>query len=453
MLPLPFAAEPGFSFAGPWALGVFFLGVAVFAAVNALSHQHDRAFSASLIYLGLGLLAAVALNVLGVGWIDPVADAKVLEHFTEFAVIVALFAAGLKLDRALSWRNWGTVARLLGITMPLTIAIVVAFGTGLLGLSLGAAIVLGAALAPTDPVLAGDIGVGPPGDEDDHEPNFALTAEAGLNDGLAFPFVLLGLLVARGELGVDWVLADVVYGIAAGVAAGAVIGYAYAWSVVRLRDAELLEARLDGWLAIAATLSIYGATEIIGAYGFLAVFVGGIAFRRYEREHELNRRLHDGSEIIEKFGELAVILLLGSVLTVDGLTAPGVAGWGLAFLLVFAVRPLAANAGLLGSRLDRPGERAYVAWFGVRGVGTLYYVGTAVASGALSAGDARVLAWTAIASVIVSIVVHGVTAGPLSRFLAEHVLAAPEPDPAPDPPPAPTRPRRARAPERPLSRR
>ncbi|HEX8105938.1 MAG TPA: cation:proton antiporter [Solirubrobacteraceae bacterium] len=445
-MPLPpFAADTGFTFAGPWALGTFFLGLAVFAAVNALSHEHERAFSASLIYLGLGLVAAVALNVLGVAWVDPVADAKLLEHFTEFAVIVALFAAGLKLDRALTWRTWGTVVRLLAVTMPLTIGLVVAFGTAVLGLSLGAAIVLGAALAPTDPVLAGDVGVGPPGDEDEHEPNFALTAEAGLNDGLAFPFVLLGLLVASGDFGVEWVLADLLYAVVAAVAAGAVVGYAYAWSVVRLRDAELLRPELDGWLAVAATLSIYGATEVIGAYGFLAVFVGGLAFRRYEREHVLNRRLHDGSEMVEKFGELAVILLLGSILTVDGLTAPGVAGWGLAFLMVFLVRPVAANVGLLGSRLDRPGERAYVAWFGVRGVGTLFYVGTAVASGALSDGDEVVVVWTAIACVIVSIVLHGVTAGPLRRFLAEQLRT--------EPVPAPTRLRRAPAPvrERPAS--
>jgi len=418
----PVAASPGFSFADPWALGLLFLGVAVFAAVFALSHEHERAFSASLIYLGLGLVAAGALTLLGVDRIDPVADATLLEHATELAVIVALFSAGLKLDRVFTWRSWGSVVRLLGVTMPLSIAAVVAFGTGLLGLSLGAAIVLGAALAPTDPVLAGDIGVGPPGDEDEHEPNFALTAEAGLNDGLAFPFVFLGVFVAQGELGVDWVLADVVYGVGAGVGLGVGLGLALAASIVRLRDRELLTPALDGWLAVAAILAIYGVVETAGAYGFLAVFCGGLAFRRYERGHELNGRVHSGAEIVEKFGELAVILLLGSMLSLDGLATPGAAGWALAFALVFAVRPLATNLGLLGSRMDRPGERAYVAWFGVRGVGSLYYVAVVAGLGVLSPQETATVVWTAIACVIVSIVVHGMTAGPLNRFLAGHVV-------------------------------
>ena len=418
----PLAASPGFSFADPWALGVLFLGVAVFAAVFALSHEHERAFSASLIYLGLGLVAAVAITVLGIGWVDPVKDAPLFEHVTELAVIVALFSAGLKLDRVFTWRSWSSVARLLAITMPLSIAAVVAFGTGVLGLSLGAAIVLGAALAPTDPVLAGDIGVGPPGDEDEHEPNFALTAEAGLNDGLAFPFVFLGVVVAQGELGPEWLLADVLYGVGVGAALGLVMGLALAWSIVGLRDRELLTPALDGWLAVAAILVIYGVVETAGAYGFLAVFCGGLAFRRYERGHELNGRVHSGAEIVEKFAELAVIILLGSMLTLDGLAAPGIAGWGLALLLVFVVRPLAANVGLLRSRMERPGERAYVAWFGVRGVGSLYYVAVVAGLGVLSPAETRTVVWTTIACVIVSIVLHGITAGPLNRFLAHQVV-------------------------------
>ena len=418
----PLAASPGFSFADPWALGVLFLGVAVFAAVFALSHERERAFSASLIYLGLGLFAAAAITVLGVAWVDPVKDATLFEHVTEIAVIVALFSAGLKLDRVFTWRSWSSVARLLAITMPLSIAAVVAFGTGVLGLSLGAAIVLGAALAPTDPVLAGDIGVGPPGDEDEHEPNFALTAEAGLNDGLAFPFVFLGVVVAQGELGPEWLLADVLYGVGVGVALGLALGMLLAWSIVGLRNRELLTPALDGWLAVAAILAIYGVVETAGAYGFLAVFCGGLAFRRYERDHELNGRVHDGAEIVEKFAELAVIILLGSMLTLDGLSVPGIAGWGLALLLVFVVRPLATNVGLLRSRMERPGERAYVAWFGVRGVGSLYYVAVVAGLGVLSPAETSTVVWTTIACVIVSIVLHGITAGPLNRFLARHVV-------------------------------
>ena len=106
------------------------------------------------------------------------------------------------------------------------------------------------------------------------------------------------------------------------------MGYGIAALIVRLRDRELLIGALDGWVGVAATLAIYGVVEALSAYGFLAVFAGGLAFRRYERDHELNASVHDGAEIVEKFGELAVILLLGSMLTLDGLGTPGVAGWG-----------------------------------------------------------------------------------------------------------------------------
>jgi len=412
-------ADRGFSFADPYAIALVFAGVALFAAIGALSHQRERAFSASLIYLALGLGAAVIIELLGVQWIAPLRDTSLIEHLSEFAVIVALFGTGVRLERALHPRGWGSVARLLGIVMPLTIAAVALFGTQVMGLSLGAAIILGAALAPTDPVLAGDVGVGPPGDGDEHEPRFAVTAEAGLNDGLAFPFVFLGAFVAA-EGGSDWLwkwlAADVAYAIVVGLAVGAASGYAIAAGVVWLRDRRWMNDALDGWIAVAAVLLVYGVTEVAGAYGFLAAFAAGVGFRRYEHGHEINRRVHEGADVVEKFCELGVILLLGSMLTTAGVREVGWAGWLLVPVLLLLIRPLATAVAFVGSSLSR-GERTFIGWFGVRGIGSLYYVAVALGLGILTVDESRALFWTVAACIIVSIVVHGVTAAPLSRRL------------------------------------
>jgi len=412
-------SDPGFEFGDPYALALAFAGVAVFAAIGALSHQHERAFSASLIYLGLGLAAATIIDLWGVRWIDPFADAEVVEHLAEFAVIVALFGTGLKLERGLAARPWAPVARLLGIVMPLTIAAVTLFGTKVMGLSLGAAIVLGAALAPTDPVLAGDVGVGPPGEGDGHEANVALTAEAGLNDGLAFPFVFLGAFVAAqggtGWLG-EWLAADVLFAVAVGVVIGAALGYLIAASIVWLRDRDLLAPAFDGWVAVGAVLLVYGIAEVAGGYGFLAAFAAGLAFRRYEYGHELNRRVHDGAEVVEKFSELALILLLGSLVTIGGLSRAGASGWLLVPVLLLVIRPLATAIAFAGSNLAAA-DRAFIGWFGVRGIGSLYYVAVALGLGILSADEATMVFWTVAACVVASIIVHGVTASPFARRL------------------------------------
>jgi NhaP-type Na+/H+ or K+/H+ antiporter len=429
------AADNGFTFADPLAVGLVFIGFAIFAAVGALSHERERAFSASLIYLVLGCGAAAVINVAGFDWVDPVEDAALLDHLTEIAVIIALFSAGLKLDRPLTFRSWGTTARLLLLAMPLTIGLVALLGSLLLGLPAAAALLLGAILAPTDPVLAGDIGVGPPGDEDEHEPNFALTSEAGLNDGLAFPFVLAALAMAAddgwGWVG-EWFAADVLYAIAGGIAIGAVVGIAAAWSVKRLRDHDLLAPAFDQYHALATVLVIYGLAEVAGTYGFLAAFAGGIAFRRYEKDHEVNARVHEGAELTEKLLELSVILLLGSLLTLTGLGIPGWEGWVLAVLLLVAVRPLSCVAALWGSQLDGPQEKSFVAWFGVRGVGSLFYLAIAVEAGVLGSEEQELVVWTVIVAVLISIVVHGITAGPsLRRLLKPRRAARRQPSPRP----------------------
>jgi NhaP-type Na+/H+ or K+/H+ antiporter len=414
---------PGFDPLGGFPLLLLFLGVAMLLAIIVLSRQGERPFSATLAYLALGVLGAVLIGLFDLPWIDVFQDPEPVEHLAELALTVALFGAGLKIERAFTLRGWRTVIVLLGVVMPLTIAAVAAYGTLAMGLSLGAAIVLGSILAPTDPVLAGDVGEGPPGEPSRGEARFNLTAEAAFNDGLASPFVLLGLFVVQ-QGGLDWVggwlLTDVAYAVGAGVALGAAAGYGFAALAARMRRRKMLLPELDGFLIVGVVFVVYGATDALDAYGLLAVFVAGIAFRRYEIEHEYNRRVHDGAEVATNFLELAVILVLGSLVTVRALGEPGAAGWLLPPLLLVLLRPAMVVA------LVRPSwglslrERAFVGWLGVRGIASIYYATFVLAEGALPADEAGVVFWTAAFCVIVSIAAHGITQTlAIRRLLAE----------------------------------
>jgi NhaP-type Na+/H+ or K+/H+ antiporter len=418
---MPIAAAKGFELGDVYALGLLFAGVVLFAAILALSRQDEYAFTAAIVYLVLGAVASLGLQALGVDLLDPLEDHELIERLAEFAVIVALFASGLRIDRALTWRRWSSTVRLIAIVMPLTIGAITLFGTAAMGLSLGAAVILGAILAPTDPVLASSIQVGPPGEPDASEPRFALTSEAGLNDGLAFPFVMLGIFIA-GENGSDWIgewlAADVLYAITVGGLLGAAAGYALAAIAAHMRLREWLRKELDPWLAIAVVLAVYGLTELAGAYGFIAAFVGGLAFRRHEVRAEHHQRVHDGARLMENVTELAMVLLFGSTVTLAGLSEPGVVGWLLVPVLLLAIRPAATMIGFVGSRTDMP-ERAFIGWFGIRGVGTFYYLAFAIGTGVLTDAEATLLYWTAIACVGASIVTHGVSSHPAVRRL-EH---------------------------------
>jgi len=411
---LPVSASTGFSFAEPYAIGLTFAGLVLFTAIWALSSQKERAFSPAAVYLLLGALASAGLHLLGVDLLDPIDDSKVIEHLTEFAVIVALFGAGLRLDRRLGWRKWKSTFLLVVIVMPLTIGAVALFANVFMGLSLGAAIILGAALAPTDPVLARDVQVGPPGEGDGPETHFALTSEAGFNDGLAFPFVFLGIFMA-GEGGWgwfgNWLAADVFYAIAVGLLVGVAGGWAIGWASDHLRDRGWLKREFDGWLALAAVLAIYGVAEIAGAYGFLAAFAGGLAFRRYQWDHEAHDRVHSGADFLENITELGMVLLLGSTVTLVGLQAPGLAGWLLVPVLLLIIRPAAVLAAFTRSGVSHH-ERRLIGWFGIRGIGSFYYAAVAINAGVLSVGEISTIYWTIIACVGVSILVHGFSAGP-----------------------------------------
>jgi NhaP-type Na+/H+ or K+/H+ antiporter len=410
---------PGFHLGGVYPLGILFVGCVLFVGVAALSRQNERPYSASVFYLVLGALASVGLGALGVERLGLISDHVVFERVTELALVIAVFGAGLAVEREIAARSKRVIALLLLVVMPATIAAITLFGVVAMGLPVAAALLLGAILAPTDPVLAGDVGLGPPGGEDQGEPRLSLHTEAGINDGLGSPFVLIGLFVAtRGGVGwlAKWALADVVYAVGVAVAVGVAGGWLVAAAISRLQARELLSRELDGFFAPATALVVYGVAELLGAYGLLAVFAAGIAFRRHEFDHVINARIHRGAETAGRLLELAVLLLLGSTLTFTGLGVPGLAGWLLAPVLILILRPALVLAVTGRGFLDLRG-RLFLGFFGVRGVAALYYATVVVQSRDLSPGDTARVVWTTIVCVVMSIVVHGTAATPLTRRL------------------------------------
>lgn len=346
---------------------------------------------------------------------DPLRFSTLTERLAEIVVIVSLMGAGLKIDRRIGWRRWESSWRLIAVTMPLSILAVTLMGMHGLGLSLASALLLGGALAPTDPVLASDVQVGPPRSGEDGEARFALTSEAGLNDGFAFPFVHLAVAIAlaQGTVGppllTHWLAVDVLWRVAAGAGVGWVIGRVLGWATFKAPHARI-SGTGDGLVALGATLVAYGVAEAAHGYGFLAVFVAALALRETERDHEFHEAMHDFAEQVERLLMMLVLVLLGGAAAgglLDSLTWKEVA-FGLA--LVFIIRPLAGWIGLIGAPHSRR-ERALVAFFGIRGIGSFYYLAYGLNHGDFHRWD-RLWAITGFV-VLCSILVHGVTATPL----------------------------------------
>ncbi|MGC5662512.1 cation:proton antiporter [Micromonospora sp. WMMD723] len=378
-----------------------------------------RPLSMPIAFLGLGMLV-FALPI-GLPAPDPLRYPQVATHLTEIGVIVALMGAGLKIDRPLSWRKWSSTWRLLAIAMPLCIAAVALLGWWWAGLVPAAALLLGAALAPTDPVLASDVQVGEPTDAEDSEDEvrFALTSEAGLNDGLAFPFVYAAIAIATAGLApsgwfAEWFTIDVLYKLAVGVGGGLLVGWLLGKLFFRAPSELRLARHAEGFLALAATFLAYGLVEVIGGYGFLAVFVAARAIRAAERTHEFHAVLHDFAEQTERLLTVLLLLLFGGAV-ITGLLAPltwQAATVGLA--LVFVIRPLFGWLSLRGAP-GRPAEHWVIASFGIRGVGSFYYLAYATTKADFAQAD---LIWATVGLVVVvSVVVHGIAATPVMQLL------------------------------------
>lgn len=426
-----------------YAVGLFVVGLAILGAVVLPRALADKPLSMPIIYVAGGFI----LFALPHGFSIPnlVEHSEVVERVSELVVIVALMGAGLKIDRPFSWSGWKTTWRLLGITMPLTIAATALLGWFVLDLNPGTSILLGAVIAPTDPVLASDVEAGAPltnteeeestevsdgapltghdGDsvsDGDGHVRFGLTSEAGLNDGLAFPATNLAIAVAGVEVAGGllptlgkWVAVDVVYQIVVGTVAGYFLGWLLARIIFELPSTSKLAEDMAGAEALAGTLLIYAATELVGGYGFIAVFVGSLTLRHYEWEHDYYRTLDRFAVIVERLLMAVVLVAFGGAIA-SGLLAPlTVLEIAIGATILLIIRPLSGLVGLTGLDVSWP-ERLVISGFGIRGIGSFYYLSHALAESTFKESELLVDAnqlWALVGFIVLgSVVLHGATA-------------------------------------------
>lgn len=395
--------------------------------------------SIPIIYVLVGWL--IASFVPGVPTLQPIGNTnhrEIIEYLTEFAVIVSLLAAGLSIDRPFSIKpkgdglgGWGQVWPLIAFTMPLTIIALTLLGHWWVGLGIGSALLVGAALSPTDPVLARSVQVGPPGEGERDDVRFNLTVEAGINDSLAFPFTYLAMAVAAlhakdsgtfSSTLTEWILIDVAWRIFAGLVAGVVLGRVTAAVVfsARLRNQKQAVHQSMGVIVFGMLFAAYGVAEIAEGYGFLAAFVGAVTVRQCEPDSDRHHRAHQFVDQVEQIVLVMLLLGLGAFVAsgiLSELTWPAA---GLGVLAVLFLRPLfgwISLSGKLGHGVPWRG-RLVVAFTGIRGLGTLYYVAYAMNHGTFEHAP---LIWaTCVFTILLSVFVHGVATPILVRNAEKH---------------------------------
>ena len=369
--------------------------------------------SYSIIYLVVGVL----LGSNGWGLVQVKPDAQFLERLTELVVIVSVFGCGLKINRPLKLESWQSTVRLIGLLMPLSILALTAIAHYVLGLGWGAAVLLGAILAPTDPVLASEVQLSHVSDKD--EVRFALTSEGGLNDSLAFPFVYFGIYAFKdpdwNNWFKNWVAIDLLWAIAMGIVMGILVAKAIVKIDRVLQKIRKADDLMEDFVALSIIFLTYSLTELVNGYGFLGVFVAGLVVQRsYYGEQEKRMAQLEFTEQIEKLLEVTAIVILGTILLFAPMLKYAGQSLLIAGLIFFVIRPLGVWLSMLGSNMAKE-TSSLMGWFGIRGLGSIYYLTYALGQG-LEGEPGEQISWIVYTVVVLSIVMHGVTAAPLMMW-------------------------------------
>jgi NhaP-type Na+/H+ or K+/H+ antiporter len=375
--------------------------------------------------------------------IDATEYAPTLTVITEIALLISLFTVGLKLRVSLSDEIWWLPVRLGVIAMILTIGLLTLIGIYLLHLPPGAAVLLAAILAPTDPILASDVQIQDVGDRD--RIRFSLSGEGGLNDGTAFPFVMLGLALLAVPDARDYASWRAVlitaWGIVGGLVTGWSMGLAVGRLVVYLRHRYQSALGMEEFLTLGLIALSYGVAHLIHGIGFIAVFATGLAVRRIEYSASgaqppnavigavapgatddaatdpekapayMTEMVLGFNKQLEHIAEFAMVLMLGVLLSGSGFSAEGAV---VAALLFFVVRPVAVTLALAGAKRTRL-QNSLMSWFGIRGIGSLYYLMFALQYQWLPHLTNRFVS-IVLTVIALSVVLHGISSTPLMNL-------------------------------------
>ena len=385
-------------------LGIGCLGMAWMPALAKKAY-----ISYSIIYVCFGFVLYSLID--GLPEADPMKEENITMRLTEMVVIVSLMGTGLKTSEPFSFKRWAVPLKLVSITMLLSIAFMTVLGHVWLGLTFPSALLIGAALAPTDPVLASDVQLASPQEKSDSDVRFTLTAEGGLNDGMAFPFTWLAIALATSgftpALMKSWFIEDVLLKIVLGITSGFALGKVLSYLIFKLPGKAKLTTFGDGFVALSATLLVYGITELIHGYGFIAVFIAAITLRSVEMDHEYHLKLHEFTDQIERIFVAIVLILFGGSIA-DGILSR--LTWklvGFAAVAILLIRPVSAYFSLFGTRLDRR-EKVVISFFGIKGVGSLFYLSFALNEAKFENTPEL---WALVSLIILcSILIHGITA-------------------------------------------
>lgn len=390
---------------------LLFVGVIILAAIVLVPWLTTKRYlTPPIVFMAAGFF----IFLTPADWPLPslINDPWLPERLTEIGVIIALTSAGLKINKPFSWKSWNVSWRLLAITMPLTVIAAAWLGWWMLGFIPATAFLFGAAISPTDPVLAAEIQTTKPNTEDRSPTRIALTTEAGMNDGLAFPFTNFAIALALfdsgpGEWWVNWLLIDVLYKIFAGIFIGAVTGWLIGFLLFSITRKSQSLLNMMGMVVLALTFVPYSLTELASGYGFIAVFVSACVFRQQEAQHHYQDTLHDFAVEMEQVLIAFLMFLIGAYIADGILIAVTVPVIITAVVTVLVIRPASAIIALPHTDLSRF-RKWVVSFYGIRGIGSLYYMAYALERADFEQAD--VLWALVILIILISVFLHGISA-------------------------------------------